>query len=345
MIRAATREPDFSQLEKVLRKEKPSRTVLFEFIIGEEKKKILIGQEYDTSSPLKKIITNARAFDSAGYDFTPILIPGLEFPRKEDHHEGVQTKSLNAGGMISSWEELEQYHWPDLKNCSFSYIKEGANYLHPKAKWIAYSHDGILENAIGIIGYENLCYLIYDDYPLVETIFNEIGKRIHDYFLACLEYDDVGAIICNDDWGFNTQTLIAPEDLRKLVFPWYKKIVEAAHQKNKYAILHSCGYYQDIITDIIENMKFDGRHSYEDSIVPVEQAYQDLHKKIAVLGGIDLNFLMRSTSEEVYLRAKDLVIASKKWGGYALGTGNSVPDFIPNENFLALLKAAFVDFD
>jgi uroporphyrinogen decarboxylase len=27
-------------------------------------------------------------------------------------------------------------------------------------------------------------------------------------------------------------------------------------------------------------------------------------------------------------------------GGYALGTGNSVPEYIPQDNFIALLKAA-----
>lgn len=345
MIRNVSREPDFNQLEKVLKKEIPARTVLFEFIIGEEKKKMLIGEEYDISTPINKIITNIKAFDSAGYDFAPILIPGLEFPRKEEHHTDVQTKSLNAGSMIRSWEDFHAYSWPDMKNCDFSLIEKGARFLAPKAKLIAYSHDGILENAIGIIGYENLCYMLYDDYPLVEAIFYEIGKLIYDYFVVCLDHDDVGAIICNDDWGFNTQTLLDPNELRKLIFPWYKKIVQKAHDKNKFAILHSCGYYQDIIDDIVQDMKFDGRHSYEDSITPVEQAYQNLHGKIAIMGGIDLNFLMSATSEEVYIRAKNILLKAKKWGGYALGTGNSVPDFIPNENYIALLKAAFIDLE
>jgi uroporphyrinogen decarboxylase len=27
-------------------------------------------------------------------------------------------------------------------------------------------------------------------------------------------------------------------------------------------------------------------------------------------------------------------------GGYALGTGNSVPDYVPDENYLAMIRAA-----
>ena len=51
--------------------------------------------------------------------------------------------------------------------------------------------------------------------------------------------------------------------MRRLVFPWHKKIVEAAHSHGKPAVLHSCGYFQDIIEDVIEDMGYDGRHSYE----------------------------------------------------------------------------------
>jgi len=32
-----------------------------------------------------------------------------------------------------------------------------------------------------------------------------------------------------------------------------------------------------------------------------------------------------------------------KQGGYALGSGNSIPDYIPSENYLAMLKAGTED--
>lgn len=137
--------------------------------------------------------------------------------------------------------------------------------------------------------------------------------------------------------------MVSPDLLRKFVFPWYKKIVEKAHEKGKYAILHSCGYYYDIIEDIIEDMKFDGRQSYEDKIVPVEKAYQELHPRLAVLGGIDIDFLARASSDEVYARCKDMINMTKATGGYALGSGNSIPEYIPLENFKALLRAALED--
>jgi len=321
-----------------LQKEPTDRPVMFEFILGERKEKLLVGDEYDVSTDLKRNITRIKAFTNAGYDHCPILIKGAEFPRKQDEHQSVQTKSLNAGSIITDRESFNRYQWPSVANCNFSLISQAGASLEGNMKFTPYSYDGILENAIGIVGYENLCYMLYDDEELLADIFEKIGTITTEYFVKCLEYEEVGAILCNDDWGFNSQTMLPPQALRKYVFPWYQKIVKMAHDKGKLALVHSCGYYHDIIDDMIHKIQFDGKHSFEDNIYPVEKAYQDLQGKIAILGGIDMNFLARKTAEEVYQRCKKMLSITKQ-GGYALGSGNSIPDYIPDENYLAMLRA------
>lgn len=128
--------------------------------------------------------------------------------------------------------------------------------------------------------------------------------------------------------------------MRKYVFPWHKKIVEAAHRNGKPCLLHSCGRFDEVIDDVIEDMKFDCRHSYEDNICPVEEAYERLHGRIAVAGGIDMNLLASGTPEQVYARSRAMLERTAERGGYLLGTGNSVPEYIPLENYCAMTRAA-----
>jgi len=341
MFRSRNREPDFENLKQVLQKKAPPRAVLFEFLLGENKEKKLTGAEYQTSTEFDRVVTTIKAFDSGGYDFAPIIVRGLVFERKSHFVSHALTKSLNEGSVITDRQSFENYTWPEIENCDFSIISKAAAYLHPKAKFVPFSHDGILENVIGIVGYERLCLMLYEDEPLVSAIFFEVGKRIHSYFKACLSYPEVGAVILNDDWGFNTHTLISPKALRKYVFPWYKEIVAMAHDHGKCAILHSCGKYDAIIEDIIGDMRFDARHSYEDGITPVEKAYEALKGRLGVLGGMDVGFMARSSAEEVYERSTRMLRRSAGLGGYALGSGNSIPDYIPDENYLAMLQAAF----
>jgi uroporphyrinogen decarboxylase len=174
----------------------------------------------------------------------------------------------------------------------------------------------------------------------VEDVFEQVGSRLVQYYNKAVQHDCVGACLANDDWGFISNTFISTDELRRFVFPWYKQIVDISHAAGKPVILHSCGYFENIIEDIIEDMRFDGRHSYEDNIMPVEKAYENYHDRMAIIGGIDVNFVCGSTPDEVYDRSKAMLERVSERGGFALGTGNSVPEYMPDENFFALIRAA-----
>lgn len=61
---------------------------------------------------------------------------------------------------------------------------------------------------------------------------------------------------------------------------------------------------------------------------------------IAIMGGIDVDFICRSSPEEVYERSKRMLESSSSRGAYALGSGNSIPEYVPDEGYVAMIKAA-----
>jgi len=75
--------------------------------------------------------------------------------------------------------------------------------------------------------------------------------------------------------------------------------------------------------------------------VPVEEAYEQWGSRIATMGGIDVDFLCRSTPAHVYARSRAMLERTVKRGGYALGSGNSIPEFVPHAQYLAMLSAAW----
>jgi uroporphyrinogen decarboxylase len=199
---------------------------------------------------------------------------------------------------------------------------------------------GVLEDVTSLVGFDNLCFLLADDPELTQEIFDAVGSRLVNYYQSLVQHDAVGAIIGNDDWGFKTQPMISPDDMRRYVVPWHKQIVQVAHAAGKPAIMHSCGNLVVLMDDIIDDIGYDGKHSYEDAIMPVEDAYETYGSRIAILGGIDVDFVIRAAPEDVYQRAKTMLERTDARGGYALGTGNSVPEYVPDEAFFAMIKAA-----
>ncbi|HOF27635.1 MAG TPA: hypothetical protein PLZ04_09370, partial [Clostridia bacterium] len=66
--------------------------------------------------------------------------------------------------------------------------------------------------------------------------------------------------------------------------------------------------------------------------------------KIAILGGIDLDFIARESAENIRARCAALIQLTG-YKGYALGTGNSIPDYIPFKNFAAMIGCVYPEFE
>jgi len=335
------RKPDFINILKILKKEKPERETLFEFIICEEICKQLAGYEENSSNLLPYIKMLITAYLNAGYDFFPIgtwLIDILKFPRGESHEE--LSRSQNEGALITDWESYEKYQWPNPNSYDYDIYKQIGNLLSDGMKLIACGPGGVLENATDIVGYENLCIISLTDEALTKEICDSIGSRLLTHYENVSSIEAVGAIIGNDDWGFKTQTMFSTDMLRKFIFPWHKKFVEAAHRNNKPAILHSCGNLSEVMGDVTNELKYDGKHSFEDQIISVEEAYDTWGESISILGGIDVDFIVRSSPELIYKRSKEMLERAQDKGGFALGSGNSITNYVPFENYLAMIKAA-----
>jgi len=338
--KAIMNEPNFENLLKVLRREKPNRATLFEFFLNAPLYEKLADPALVSANPnwqwgsLNPVVVSA--FTNAGYDYTTVYGSEMRFKAKEI--PGKKTISLNAGVLISDRDSFEQFPWPDPDAFDYSRLTDSEHLLPEGMKMIVWGPGGVLENTIAMVGFDSLCMMLVDDPGLVKDIFDAIGSRLVRYYELSAPYDKVGALISNDDWGFKTQTMLSPEDMRKYVFPWHKKIVEAIHAQGKPAILHSCGNLAKVMDDIIDDMKYDAKHSYEDSIEPVEEAYKHWVDRIAILGGIDVDFICRSEPGKIKERCRAMLELTRDRGGYAMGTGNSVPEYVPDENYLAMIE-------
>ena len=330
-------EPCFNNLLKVLRKEKPDRPTLFEFFLNHELHERLAGRPLDDNSALGQLRWRAEAFRNAGYDYVTSHASSYGFPARD--RARASTVSLNEGAVITDEKSFDEYEWQNPEDHDYSHLEKIAPDLPDGMKVVAYGPGGVLENVIQLVGFENLCFMLMDKPELAKRIFDNVGSGLLKYYEICSPIDTVGACISNDDWGFKSQPMLSPAQLREYVFPWHTRIAAAIHAAGKPAILHSCGNAELIMDDVIDVMKFDGKHSFEDSIQPVEDAYEQYHRRVAILGGIDVDFVCRATPEDVYARSKAMIERSADRGSFALGTGNSVPTYVPQEHYLAMINA------
>ncbi len=278
-----------------------------------------------------------------GYDFVRANLIGCAFPTTgtkvaEDTatlSRGKRNFHTSTMGCIKNWADFEKYPWPRPEQFDFSAIERMAKVM-PDGMKIKIPLGHVLEDPMRLMGYEDLALKIHDQPDLVDAVFQKVGELYEAAYQACAPLDCVGFMEISDDLGFKTSTMFSPTVLRRYVFPWYKRYCDICHAYDVPVALHSCGNLAGIMEDLI-GCGIDAKHSYEDQIMPVTEAKRQYGHRWAILGGIDVDFLCRASEDEVRRRVREVLAVCMPGGGYALGTGNSVANYIPLVNFLAMI--------
>jgi uroporphyrinogen decarboxylase len=243
-------------------------------------------------------------------------------------------------GSIQSWDDFERYPWPAVDRMDFHPFEYLNDHL-PEGMGLMTCHGGgIFEHLSQIMSLEGLCLALYDDPELVRAVAERVGNLLLGFYRHILDLDRVIAIFQGDDMGFRTGTLIAPSALRTYVLPWHKRFAAMAHVRGVPYFLHSCGNVDAIMEDLILDVQIDGKHSFEDAIIPAEAFQARYGARIAVLGGVDVDILAASTPDRVRRRTRELMETCGARGKYAVGSGNSIPSYIPVDNYLAMVDEA-----
>ncbi|MBN1348351.1 hypothetical protein JXJ21_03010 [candidate division KSB1 bacterium] len=281
-----------------------------------------------------------------GYDFVRFesgmgfsnhrLVADDPAPNSRQRREWVDSKH----GTITNWDEFESYPWPQIESVDFFPFEYISKNLPEGMGFMTCHAGGILEHLSAIMSYEGLSLALYDNPELVQAVVDRIGGLMTAFYRHLVDLEHVIAIFQGDDMGFRTATLISPDDMRKYVLPWHKKLAAITHAKGLPYFLHSCGNVNAIMQNLINDVGIDGKHSFEDAIIPVQDFQQRYGQSIAVLGGIDLNILSDVEPERVRKKTRELIEGCGRLGRYAVGSGNSVPSYVPLENYLAMIDEA-----
>jgi len=329
----------------------PDRVYFIELLWDEEIKTamcdrfgLLDGLDADDPYFEQKRLVRLQRF--LGYDFVRCGLDGLEMPLNRLEVEDTADLARKGGrsymeehqGPITNWDEFEAYPWPDPESASTRSLEWYEAHL-PEDMCVVgsggFAH--FAEYLTWLMGYETLCYALYDQRDLVAAISGRLIEMYRRFISRLLEFDRVKLIWGSDDMGFRSGTLISPEDLREFALPGHKLMAHMSHAAGRPYLLHSCGNLSAIMEDLIEEVAIDAKHSFEDTIESVISAKHQYGDRIAVLGGIDMDFLCRASQDQVRQRVRETLEKCIPGGGYCLGTGNSVANYIPLDNYLAML--------
>lgn len=346
-------EPDIEKLLDVIRRrDEPARVHHIELFLDEEIKERIctrfdLDKDIDHKERFAKLKRDIRLHAFLGYDAFRF---GLRTSKifSLPHLSTADTTELSGqsrsqrdwtdehAGPIQSWQDLESYPWPVVSDIDFGGLEWLERNL-PENMGCYELTAHILEMLTWLLGYETLCYKIFDEPDFVDAICQKVGRFYVDFTDTLCDFSCVRLIWGADDMGFRSSTLVSPQFLREKILPWHKRCSEIAHEHNCPYLLHSCGNVEEIMDDLIDEVGIDAKHSFEDTIVPVVEAKRKYGDRLTLLGGIDVDFLCRCDEKAIRKRVRETLAFCMRGGGYCLGTGNSVANYIPVDHYLIML--------
>ena len=342
MATTLRRRPDFGQFLKVLKRQgRPDHLPFYEHLASPGFIARRTGTNFDriplSDQAYWKIYVDFWL--GMGYDCVPMEI-GLRCPLPSMPREpGALSHASEALVCFRTMEDFEKYPWPpESAPIEFRHFETVAKLLPEGVKIVGGVGAGPYEWASYMLGVVGMSLLLFDNPELVRLVFEKIGS-LHisaDRQLATM--DAIGALRQGDDLGFKTSTFLKPEALRRLVFPTYKKMVAAAHAHGKPFILHSCGNLAEVYDDLIDDCRIDAKHSFEDTIMPVEDFKAQYGRRVTPVGGLDVDVICRASEQDLRAYARAKIEKCFADGYWALGTGNSLTNYMPVENYITVLE-------
>jgi len=251
---------------------------------------------------------------------------------KKDSREWIN----ESVGPVSTWEDFDRHAWPSASDADYYPLEYVAANL-PEGMAVVASLRGTLEFVMELMGYETFAVSLYDNPDLVQAMFDKYREIYLPVARSLVQMERVEALWMADDMGFKTGTMVSPMHLRQHVFPIQKEMADIAHDQGVPFLLHSCGNLEAVMDDLIDEVGVDGKHSFEDAIEPVEEFSARYGHRLSLIGGVDIDLLARGSEQQVRARTRQILEACAPSRGYILGTGNSVANYIPLRNFLAML--------
>ncbi len=190
-----------------------------------------------------------------------------------------------------------------------------------------------------MVGTENVLMGFYDDPEWIKDMFDTyltVSLRLAQKILdAGYEFD---GIFWYDDMGYKMSPFFSSKVYRELLMPYHKRAIDWAHERGLVAELHSCGYIEPLLPDVV-GLGIDILNPLEVKAgmdpFRLKQAYGD---KLTFRGGI--NAQIWDKPELVKAEMEQIIPKMLEGGGYIFASDHSIPNSVSFEQMRMISELA-----
>lgn len=253
--------------------------------------------------------------------------------------EGKTEGGIDSQVYLEDWEDTElveemyaKFPSPDTAN-----IFPGKEKIDHAKYVVGHWFYCLFERHWSIRGMENA---LTDFYFYPEEV-HRLYQKLTDFYIRIMERfrEECGAdgIFTSDDIGTQTGPFFSLEIFRTFFKPYYKQIIDKAHELGMHFWLHTCGNIELFMEDFIE-IGLDVIHPIQKYTMDEKQIVRKYGGRICFLAGFDVqNIIPYGTPEDVRAEVRFLINTfSRPDGRFMITMGNGSTNDWKKESLQAL---------
>lgn len=238
----------------------------------------------------------------------------------------------------AGWDEHIRPHLVDAdsyrRRIQFDSYRQAKARCDDRDLFFCWSGVNVFECMHPVCGHENMLMGMALDPEWVKdmcTVYAELTVNLMEILFA--EEGAPDGIFFYEDLGFKQKPFMSPAMYREIIYPAHKMTCDYAHAKGLPVIMHSCGYVEPLLPDLIDA----GIDCLQAMEVKAGMDLPTLKAKfgdrIALFGGLDIRALESNDKAQVKAELDKKLPAAAAGGGYILHTDHSVSTRVEYETY------------
>lgn len=345
--------PDINRLLATLRGEKTDRVPHMEILIEDAHVTRLLGRAAGNTLAVagepgkgNAASEGARPMHAADYielcrvlGQDVIILEALWTPMKHVRRDG--STGLITDRSIKDRADRDRIIWPgeDELRERLQYVREYVTAARGTGIGVALAGFSIFQTLYEfVIGLHDCMILLMED----REFFEELMSRSADYYerlVSCAVQAGVDFFYPADDFAFKTGLLVKPTLFEEIWRPHYDRILAPIRDAGRPILFHSDGKIDAAIEMLVE-MGVNGVTPMDPSGIDFRDYKKRYGKRLTLHGNIDITWpLVQGSPADVERDVRDHMEALKPDGRWIAGSAHSIVNYIPYENFTAMINA------
>jgi uroporphyrinogen decarboxylase len=346
-------EANIDRLVAALHGEKTDRVPHFEILIEDEHVERLLGRKAGNTlgvggDPAKGAAAGEGVRPMYPKDYIElcqmigqdaIALEALWTPLKHVRPDGKV--GLITDRSIKTRADVDRIIWPGEPEIEerLQYVREYVEAAKGTGIGVIFLFGAIFQTLYEfVIGLTDCMVMVMEE----PDLFEELMSRSADY-IAELARRAVGmgidVLFPADDFAFKTGLFVRPQVFQKIWRHHYDRILVAARDAKIPIMFHSDGKIDDAVQMLME-LGANALHPMDPSGIDYRDYKKRYGGRLTLFGNIDITWpLVQGTPADVARDVREHMDVLKPGGRWVAASSHSIVNYIPHENFVAMINA------